>query len=469
MDREIGILAKWLRPLGAALPKVYLVGGAVRDHLLGRAIGDIDLMCPQPEALARRLQAAHGLTLVPFLNKPGAPCIRAVNRSDPADFLDLVPIHGGSVERDLGRRDFTINAMALRLLPGGAAGGLVDPLDGRGDLRRRVIRAAGPGALREDPLRVLRAVRFAAELGFAIEPQTLRLMREAAGRLATVAAERVVRELFIILERPASAGFIRILDAVGALEAVLPEIVPMKGCGQNAYHHRDVWGHTLEGLEHLEDILGALEENFAGAAGPVGDCLSAPLRKAVLKLAVLLHDCGKPAARGRKPGGGDFTFHRHDTLGASLAAAAGERLRLSADARETLALLVRHHMHLYALASPEAGPKALVRWFRRHGERMIPLILLYMADTRATRGPALAEAERERLLAWGREAVAAYYGEIRERLSRKPLVTGRDLAALGMAPGPAMGRVLRAVREAQDAGTVHTAEQALILARMLGP
>jgi poly(A) polymerase len=323
--------------------------------------------------------------------------------------------------------------------------------------------------MREDPLRVLRAVRFAAELGFAIEPGTLVLMRKAAGRLATVAAERVVRELFILLEMPASAGFIRLLDGIGGLEAVLPEIAPMKGCGQNAYHHRDVWGHTLEALEHLEGILGALEGHFAGAAAQVKRCLSQVHRKAVLKLALLLHDCGKPAARARRPGGGDFTFHRHDTLGASLAAAAAERLRLSKDDRESLALLVRHHMHLYALASPEAGPKTLVRWFRRHGERMIPLILLYMADTRATRGPALAEAERERLLAWGREAVAAYYGEIRERLGRKPLVTGRDLAAMGIAPGPAMGRILRAVREAQDAGTVQTAEQALALARMLGP
>jgi hypothetical protein len=190
-------------------------------------------------------------------------------------------------------------------------------------------------------------------------------------------------------------------------------------------------------------------------------------RLGVLKLATLLHDAGKPSSRSRKPSDGSVTFYGHDTVGASMAGAAGLRLKLSTGERETLELLVRQHMHLFDLTGPEAGPKTLMRWFRRHGEKMAALILLYMADTRATRGPAVGETERERLLGWGRETLVSYYREIKCRLDRKPLITGRDLAAMGMPAGPAMGRVLRAVREAQDAGMVKTREEALAMAQAL--
>ncbi len=395
------------------------------------------------------------------------PCLRAVDRADPGDFIDLVPLHGGSLEQDLGRRDFTINAMALRVMPGGVAGELVDPLDGRGDLKRRLIRAAGPRAFIEDPLRVIRAARFSAELGFEIDAQTIELMREAGSGLAGVAAERVTRELFLTLRAPASAPLIRTLDEVGALEVVLPEIGPMKGCRQNAYHHLDVWGHTLEAFAHLETLLGALGENFGSAADALRLYLAEENRLAVLKLAVLLHDAGKPASRSLKPSDGSVTFYGHDAAGAAMADAAGRRLKLSTCERETLEVLVRHHMHLFDLTAAEVGPKTLTRWFRRHGEQMTLLILLYMADTLATRGPALIESERQRLLRWGRATVAAYYSEIKGRLERRPLITGKDLAAMGMAPGPAMGQVLRAVREAQDADSVRTAEEARSLARAL--
>jgi tRNA nucleotidyltransferase/poly(A) polymerase len=467
MGRETDALKKWLGPLGKSLPEVFVVGGAVRDHLLGREVRDIDLMCPEPEDLARRLQAVHDVARVPFLKKPGAPCIRVVNRRDTEDFIDLVPIHGGSLEQDLTRRDFTINAMAMRVMPGGVAGEVVDPLGGRGDLERGVIRAAGPRAFLEDPLRVVRASRFSAELSFQIDPQTIGLMRGAGARLAGVAAERVTRELFLTLRTPASAPRIRVLDDVGALEAVLPEIGPMRGCPQNAYHHLDVWGHTLEALEHLERLLVAAGEHFGAAAGALGHYLEGGSRLSVLKLAVLLHDAGKPPSRSATPPEGGATFHGHDAAGAAMAAAAGRRLKLAARDRETLELLVRHHMHLFDLTGAAVGAKTLTRWFRRHGEKMTAMVLLYMADTLATRGPALGEAERERLLSWGRGAVVSYYGAIKARLDRKPLITGRDLAAMGMTPGPAMGQVLRAVREAQDAGSVRTVEESIALARAL--
>lgn len=460
-------LRRWLAPLGDALPEIWAVGGAVRDHLLGREPQDIDLLCADPEGLGRRLLAAHDAALVPFLNKPGAPCLRVVSRAASDDFIDLVPMHGGSLASDLGRRDFTINAMALRVLPGGLPGELVDPLGGRRDLAAGIVRAAGEGALVADPLRVLRAARFAAELGFQVAPATVALMAAAAGRLPGVAPERVARELLLTLQAPRSAPAVRLLDRTGALEALFPEIGPMKGCGQNAYHHRDVWGHTLEALERLEGLLARLEENFGPAAGAVARYLDQGRRRPLLKLALLLHDVGKPASRAVGPIDGRVTFYGHDALGGAAAEEIGRRLRLSAAEREALALFVRHHMHVHGLAAPEVAPRTIARWFRRHGEAMTALVLLFMADTEATRGPALAASERERLLGWGRETVRSYYGELKARLERRPLITGGDLAALGMAPGPAMGRVLAAVREAQDEGAIATRDEALALARSL--
>jgi tRNA nucleotidyltransferase/poly(A) polymerase len=464
MTHLVSILRRWLGPLGAGLPEAYLVGGAVRDHLLGRESKDIDLMSADPQALARALEAVHDIALVPFLNKPDAPCLRAVNRADPEDFLDLVPIHGAGVEDDLGRRDFTINAMAIGVGAGGALGELIDPLGGRRDLRDRLIRAAGPDAMRSDPLRVIRAARFSAELGFAIDAATRQQMADAADRLATVAAERIVRELSLTLKQPGSAPLVRMLDDAGALQVVFPEIAPMRGCSQNEHHHLDVWDHSLEALENLEGLLSALTETFEPAAGRLHANLGRENRLAVLKLATLLHDAGKPGSRSVAPDTGRVTFYGHDAAGALIAARIAARLRFSARDQELFGRLIGEHMHAIALSAPDVRPGTILRRFRRLGEDMLLLILLCMADAMATRGPASSAAEREGRLRWCRDTIISYYTDIENRLVRKPLISGRDLMAIGIPPGPAMGAILEAVRAAQDEGAVQNRDEAMALA-----
>jgi tRNA nucleotidyltransferase/poly(A) polymerase len=464
MSRLVSILRRWLEPLGAGLPEAYLVGGAVRDHLLGCESKDVDLMCADPQSLARALDAAHDIALVPFLNKPDAPCLRAVNRADPVDFLDLVPIHGAGVEEDLSRRDFTINAMAIAVGAGGALGELIDPLGGQRDLRDRRIRAAGPDAMTSDPLRVIRAARFSAELGFAIDAATRRLMANAADRVAAVAAERIVHELFLTLKQPDSAPLVRVLDGTGALQVIFPEIAPMRGCSQNEHHHLDVWDHSLEALENLEVLLPALREKFEPAAGRLRANLERENRLAVLKLATLLHDAGKPESRSVAPETGRVTFYGHDAAGALIAARIGTRLRFSARDQELFGRLVGDHMHMIGLSAPDVRPGTILRWFRRLGEDMVLLILLCMADVMATRGPASSAAEREGRLRWCRDTIISYYTDIEDRLVRKPLIGGRDLMAIGIPPGPGMGEILEAVRTAQDEGTVQNRDEALALA-----
>ncbi len=458
-------LRRWLAPLGAELPPLYLVGGAVRDHLLRRAPKDIDLMCSAPEAVARRLGAFHGAAVVSFTGKVDAPCFRVVRRGNPEEFLDIVGIQGGSVEADLARRDFTCNAMALRVQADGRPGELIDLFGGRRDLERRWIRATGPEVFFRDPLRVIRAARFAAQLGFAIDPTAVERMKPAAVGLAATAGERVARELFLVLEQPAGAPHIRTLEAVGALEALFPEIGPMRGCAQNEHHHLDVWGHSLLTLETCEAVLEAAEERLGPSADEVKQGLGRHDRLALLKLAALLHDSGKPAARSSEPAGGGVVFHGHEKAGAAVAANVADRLKLSARGRAYLENLVGNHMHAIDLSQPQVRLKTLLRWFRRLGDDMVPLIILSMADTQATLGPASSPAERERHARWARATISLYYSTLRGRLAAKPLIDGRDLLAMGVPPGPALGRILAAVREAQDERSITTREEALVLAK----
>ena len=460
-------LHRWLAPLGAELPQLYLVGGAVRDHLLQRTPKDIDLMCRDPEDFAKRLGRFHGAAVVPFVGKAETPCFRVVNRGRTDDYLDIVGMQGGSVEADLARRDFTFNAMAMRVSPDGSPGELVDLFGGLRDLDHRCIRATGPDVFVSDPLRVIRAVRFAAQLGFTIAAATIDRMQSAAARLAGTAGERVARELFLILEQRSCAPHLRVLDEIGALEAVFPEIGPMKGCMQNENHHLDVWGHSLAALENCENIL----EGEAGRLGPptaqVKQNLSQHNRLALLKLATLLHDSGKPAARSIEPAGGRVAFHGHEKGSSAVADRVADRLKLSARDREYVENLVAHHMHAIELSQPQVKLKTLLRWFRRLGENMVPLIILSMADTLATLGPASNPAERERHMRWACNTVSLYYTTIRQQLASKPLIDGHDLLKMDLPPGPRLGRILQAVREAQDEKRVNTREEALALAKTM--
>jgi len=424
-------------------------------------------MCRDPEDFAKRLGRFHGAAVILFVGKADSPCFRVVRRGQPNDFLDIVGIQGGSVEADLRRRDFTINAMAMKVSPDGSPGELVDLFGGLRDINHRCIRATEPEVFVSDPLRIIRAVRFAAQFGFTIEAATIDRMQSAAVRLTGVAGERVARELFLILEQPSCAPHLRVLDEIGALSAVFPEIGPMKECAQNEHHHLDVWGHSLAALGNCEDILEGAEDRLGPSADQVKQNLGQNNRLALLKLATLLHDSGKPTVRSVEPAGGRVLFHGHEKVSAAFADGVADRLKLSASDREFFQTLVANHMHAIELSQPQVKQKALLRWFRRLGENMVPLIILSMADTLATLGPASSPAERERHMCWACNAISLYYTNIREQLASKPLIDGCDLLEMDVPPGPGLGRILHAVREAQDEKRVNTREEALALAKAM--
>jgi len=459
-------LNKWLGGL-RGFSKLYLVGGTVRDLLLEKVPADIDLACRGAKILAERLADLHNAALVAMEKKPHQSCYRVVNREDSTDYLDIAELRSDTIEEDLLQRDFTINAMAIELDKNGPCGLVIDPLGGAADLRRKIIRMANPQAFDDDPLRVLRAFRFAGERGFAVEAVTLAAVDSSFVLLARVSAERIMAELFLLLKAAQSSRHVAALDSHRILDVIFPEIMPMKGCLQNGYHHKDVWGHSLLVLEHIEHILNNPRDYFGETAGAVTQNLEAGDRLPLLKCAALFHDIGKPATKGLKQAAGRITFRGHDRAGAEIVDLIAERMKLSKQARTLIVLLVREHLQPLFLSGSDVTSSARMRWFRKIGADVVPAIVLSMADVMSSRGPESGEAYRDNFTSWCGQMVSDYYSSVKKILERPRLISGHDLIALGMEPGPELGAILEQVLEAQDNGSVTSRDESLVLARKL--
>jgi poly(A) polymerase len=451
-----------LRAVHASAPAVgaVLVGGAVRDALLGRADADVDLAVPRGAlALAARLAARLDATAVVLDAERGAARVVA-----PGMQVDVTDFRAPTLEADLTARDFSVNALAVdlgRLLASGRAP-IVDPAGGVADLRARRLRPAGPGVLAADPLRGLRAVRLEATLGVRLTSAAARAVRAAAPGLAGVAGERVRDELVALLRVPATGRAVRRADGLGLLPVVLPEVEAMRKAAQPAPHRFNVLEHSLRALEASDRVLAHLaslapfgEELAAHFTDAVGGALR---RAHVLKLAALLHDVAKPETRRLVRG--RVRFFEHDVIGAARARAIGERLRLPERAVALLERLVRHHLRPMHLAQAgEVTRRARFRFYRDLGPDTRDLLLLALVDGAAVTGASpLAVWRRATLL---RDLLGGWT-EAEAAAAAPPLLRGRDvMARYGLAPGPAVGALLTRAREAQDLGVVRTREEAL--------
>jgi putative nucleotidyltransferase with HDIG domain len=443
----------------------WLVGGAVRDRALGRATDDVDVaVAGDPRSAARRIAKAAGGASFQLSHAFGG--WRAVG-PEHAWHVDLLPLRDGDLQADLAARDFTVNAMAEPL----AGGELVDPHGGLEDLEARRLRMVAEQALRDDPLRTLRAVRLAVELGFRVEPATMSAVRARAPSIAQVSPERVFAELRRVLTAPRVHEGIALMEDLGLLSAVLPEVDALRGVEQSVYHHADVLDHTLEVL----DAVVAMEADPAAVglgddlAGPVTALLAEPLanemtRGTALRFAALLHDAAKPQTRDELPGG-RVTFVGHDSEGAELARDVLRRLRASERLAAYVASLTRHHLDLgFLVHERPLSRRAIWRYLTATAPNSADVTLLTVADRLATRGrkaePAIAAH-----LTLAREVLAHAFA-LREAGPRPPLVRGDELAAeLGVRPGPQLGELLRALEEDRYAGEISTREEAVARAR----
>jgi putative nucleotidyltransferase with HDIG domain len=469
---------------------VWLVGGAVRDLLLERPMHDWDFAV-QDDALglARAAADALGGAYFPLDTERGAGRAIVTAAGGTRIEVDFASLRGADLEEDLRARDFTLNALALD-----EAGELVDPTGGQTDLDAGTIRATSERAFRDDPVRLLRAVRMEAELGFQIEPKTAAWVRRDAPRLTLPAAERVRDEFVRVLALRGTATYLQRCDELGLLAYVVPELQSLKEVTQSPPHRFDAWKHTLVTVDTLEGVVAAATGNEVGDlaltdAPPAawGD-LERALRQfsadvathlavevsggrdrgLVLKLAALLHDLGKPKTWAQDDDG-QVHFLNHEPVGAEIAAGRMEALRFSRDEIERVRVMVGQHLRPAHLARAErVTRRAIYRYFRATGCGGVDVVLLSLADHLATWGPNLDEQRWARRLEVAETLLTHYFERWGETVCPARLVTGDDLMAeLGMQPGPKIGRLLEAVREAQAAGEVRTREEALALAGRL--
>lgn len=422
-----------LQRLRAGGFEALFAGGCVRDRLLGKQANDYDVATSARPAEVRRLfrrTVAVGEQFgVVIVAEFGPPVEVATFRRDKGyrDGRHPEGVEFADVREDARRRDFTVNGLFLDP----ETGRVLDFVGGEADLAARVVRAIGDPSARfeEDRLRMIRAARFAAALGFSLDPATAEAARRLAAKVASVSWERIRDEVKKMLTGPAPKRSIELLDALGLLCHVLPELLPMKGCEQPANFHPegDVWVHTLLCFDHLRR-----DPPFP------------------LALGLLLHDVGKPRTFKVED---RIRFTGHEVVGARMAETVCERLRLSNDEKDRVVDLVKRHMALKDIRAMRPGrAKNLV------ADAIFPDLLdLTYADTMAS---------HRQIEEWEHaKGLRARWSE--EELKPPPLLTGHDLIAAGLAPGPVFKRILEAVRLEQLDGSISTPDQALALARRI--
>ena len=454
------------------------MGGYLRDSLLSLPPQDeVDVAAPgDPQSTGRDLALTLGGTYVPLGPAHGVARVVAVACGDRRWTID-VKGYSGTIQDDLARRDFTIDAMALPLehwnspIPGEL---VEDPFNGRQDLTGRRIRAVSTQVFQHDPGRLLRAVRLAARLEFMLDPETARLVRAESHRISQVSGERVRDEFLALLCLDGARGHLEVLDRLDLLCRIIPELALTKGVDQPKQHYWDVWGHSLHAVETAELVTkghqnspiytqvpwNAETDEYFGQEASDGHN-----HRTILKLAALFHDIAKPQTK-KMDDTGRTRFLGHAELGATMAATRLDQMRVSSRGIALVSKMVEHHLRPVHMMQGVEEPtrRAVYRYFRDVGDAAIDTLYLALADHLAAKGPELSPAE------WIDHArMVAHVLEARtpEPSPDGPgrLVTGNYLMEhFGLAPGPLIGGMLEKIDEARAAGEISLKGEALALA-----
>lgn len=448
--------------------EIYLVGGSVRDLLIGLPdVKDIDIVMSTgsttvAQKFANKIKASF------FLLDEERKVTRVVKQTDAGilqfDFTDFI---GADLNADLGRRDFTLNAMALDLreyIKDRSIEKTIDLFQGKEDIQRKTIRVVKPEVLDEDPLRLLRAVRFAATLGFEIEDITRDDIRARAALITEPSPERIRDEFFQILAQRGAGIYIELMDSLGLLSKLLPEMDKLTGFSPGIYHSYDVRTHSIKAAGYVDDVLDDLPKISPEHAYLVSNHLESQLeffvpRKAALRFACLLHDVAKPDTLSQDKDG-HIHFYGHDNLGAEKAKETCRRFRLSRDTESLVTSIIKQHMRLFNLSKPGGPSKnAMYRYCRELRDALPESLILAQADARATYDimPREKFMNTEKPMA----VLLNYYYERFLRTEAKPLATGQDLIDRGFQPGPQFREILDEVKERQAEGSLKNREDAL--------
>ena len=473
----LGLLAKVSAIITQQNCPAYLVGGFVRDWLLDRQTADIDIAVGG-DALNMAQEVARAIDGRYVLLDEANRVARVVVADEQTWYLDFSSF-SNSIQNDLARRDFTINAMAVELqgfISGSAQ--VIDPFCGKSDLKKRLVRAVNQRIFAEDGARLLRGVRLAGELGFKIEPGTESLIRKDCRKAKLVPGERLREELVRILALPGSGEMVRYLDKLGLLTEIIPELKEMKGAEQPKEHYWDVFDHSVETMataefllrESLwkygkEDLLTVTPWSEEISRHFDEEVSSGSNRRLLLKLGALMHDIAKPATKTVDETG-RTRFLGHTKQGAATAVGVLERLRFSSREIRLVENLVYHHLHPVQMANDGLPTsRAVYRYFRDTEGAGIDVLFLALADYMATHGPKLDIEEWQQHNQLISYILAEHLKQEDEVLPVK-LIDGHDLMDIfDLRPGHLIGELLTEVREAQVAGELSTREGAIELVR----
>ncbi len=404
---------------------VYVVGGSVRDLLSGRTPADYDLAVEDdPEIFARRL-ASRLSTHVVKLGKPGQTVQRVITKNY---FFDILPVAGSGIQDDLGRRDFTVNAMALEL----SSQNLIDPLEGQRDLAAGKIRMVSRNAFLSDPLRLIRAFRLAAAFDWAIEAETTAAIVEDAHLIQRSAAERIRDEFVKILQQQRSWDCLGRMAETGLLFVVFPELQALKKCRASSTGSADRFARSLGAYRYLEKLLNPQHPANVRQIYPDKGAENS----ALLKMAVLFHDIAHPCGQNRA------SLSRLAVQSAAQAGAICRRLRFSRHQCDIVALLIRNHTRPFymfrARQNKTAAQKALINIFLKCDHTTDDVLVTAMAVFSSQR----------KLADFCRGLLQHYYDVLRPRAARPPVLTGKDLISeFELKPSRLFARLLRRVKQ----------------------
>ncbi|MBW2612436.1 MAG: CCA tRNA nucleotidyltransferase [Deltaproteobacteria bacterium] len=437
--------------------RVYLVGGSVRDMLMGRIPVDYDIaVFSSPRNYACKLAAAHN-TRVIELGKADKSIFHVVCRDA---VFDISRLKDAAIETDLEQRDFTINALAYDI----RSGTIIDVTGGRQDLANKCLRMVSPSVFKQDPIRLLRAYRIAVMLGFDIENRTAAVIREYRQLIRQAAGERIRDEWFGILKCDTAAASIADMAESGLLMEIFPELTDLAGCGQNRYHQFDVLDHTLNMSGHLETHLDGLGDVYPKSGAALVKVMNSK-HQTILKCAALLHDIGKPAAlsldeKGRRH------YYGHEKIGARQVDKISRRYRFSNQARESVAFIVRHHLRPLFMFNQalkgRPGNRAKARFFMACGSLVPDIVLHAVADNRGK----MADPDEKyaTFVRFADNLLQDYFTGYRPKTELPPLISGHDLKKeFGLSPSPLFATVLKQVEAARFAGEISSRSEAIHL------
>ncbi|MBU1711640.1 MAG: HD domain-containing protein [Proteobacteria bacterium] len=446
-------------PVIPKLKGAYIVGGSIRDLLLGRSPSDYDIVVREsPDKYACDLAMRCNGHVVK-IGKQNQTIFRVISESTS---FDISAIEGKTIQDDLKKRDFTINAIGYSLI----SGKLIDLFEGIKDLSLKTIRMVSTDIFQKDPVRLLRAYRIGAMYNFEIETETASAIAKNAKLIKTSAGERIRAELFKVFYQTKSYGYIDQMAKSGLLFEILPELTILKGCNQNEHHKYDVLDHSLAAYSHLETLLNDRDIN-----PEIFNFLNRDMdkkRSALLKCSILLHDIGKPNSL-TIGNNGKINFWGHDKISAEIAKQISTRLKLSNNEANYIDFIIRNHiaaLHLYnSDIKNSLSNKSLTRFFIKCGD-MTPDILLHtIADIK---GKGTEDKRNESFFRFASYLLKEFFSGYKVKQTGPRLITGNDLIEeFGLSPSPLFKRILSIVEESRLANDIKNREEAFSLVKEL--